>query len=485
MQVKKYRAATTREALEQVKQELGEEAFVLETKRVHSKGFLGFGGSEQIEVSAASPSAAVKTIAEPKTNNAKQSPLGLSLLDDAPASPSASANQENLDKSGVLKALKDRAASGAGFSTAQRNASSAPSNRLKADQRVEISSAEPKIIHPRREMKEFPKQSMLETKTVAVANTNETATTVSNRDFEMLRAEMREIKFTLNSIAGRHSFPVWKKPAEFQQIDEVFDSPFYEAFLELASTGVGKELAQKIISDIIPQYKANRIDSELLLETALLKALSSGVKFGQDPLQNDGQSILAIIGSTGVGKTTTVAKIAARAALHEKRRVELVTIDTYRIAAVEQLKTYAEIIGAGCHVVRSVFELDAVLRRLPLDATILIDTTGKSSQDLADQYELADYLRGRKDIRKCLAVQATMNLDDAVASIKRFAVYGADCLALTKMDETIRKGAMIDLAIRSKLSLAYLCFGQRVPEDLQLATPNNFIAKTLHSLPQQ
>jgi flagellar biosynthesis protein FlhF len=201
------------------------------------------------------------------------------------------------------------------------------------------------------------------------------------------------------------------------------------------------------------------------------------VKFAADPLKKENPSIMAVIGATGVGKTTTIAKLAARVALHENRRVELITLDTYRIAAVEQLKIYAEIIGAGCHVVRSTLELDALLRRLPQDATVLIDTAGRSPHDLADQYELCDYLQRRKDIRKCLTVQATTNPLDGIAAIRKFEMYGADCLAITKMDETTRPGAMLELAAESNLPLVYFGTGQRVPEDLQIAAPETFTAR--------
>ena len=141
-----------------------------------------------------------------------------------------------------------------------------------------------------------------------------------------------------------------------------------------------------------------------------------------------------------------------------------------RIAAVEQLKTYAEIIGAGCHVVRTVLELDAVLARLPKDAQILIDTTGRNPHDLADQFEFSDFLKRRSDIRKCLVVQATTHPADALAAIRKFEMYGADCLAITKTDETTRPGAIVETISQSRLPLAYLGTGQRVPEDLQVAT---------------
>jgi flagellar biosynthesis protein FlhF len=269
---------------------------------------------------------------------------------------------------------------------------------------------------------------------------------------------------------------MWQSETDFELVDELFDSPFYEAYNELTETGLSNELARKVVTAIIPQYRDGKIEADHLARTALFKAFSSLVKFERNPLLGDEPTTIALIGATGVGKTTTVAKLASRVALQERRRVELVTLDTYRIAAVEQLKTYAEIIGAGCHVVRSVFELDAVLRRLPPDASVLIDTTGKSPHDLADQHEVADYLRKRREIRKCLVTQATAHPIDSFAAVRKFEMYGADCLALTKMDETMRPGAMVELAAQSALPLIYMCMGQRVPEDLQEATPQNFIA---------
>jgi flagellar biosynthesis protein FlhF len=227
-------------------------------------------------------------------------------------------------------------------------------------------------------------------------------------------------------------------------------------------------MASKFVGDIIHPYRENLLRDDQLSERSLVMGLSSAIKFEPDVVQSN--PIVAVIGSTGVGKTTTIAKLAARAALYDKKRVELVTLDTYRIAAVDQLKTYAEIIGAGCHVVRSVFELDAVIRRLPADACILIDTTGRSPHDLADQYELSDYLRQRSEIRKCLVVQAATHPIDASATIKKFGLYGADCLAVTKLDETTRPGAILQAIAENDLPLSYFCSGQRVPEDLQVAT---------------
>jgi len=474
MDVKKYRAETTRKALEMVKQELGEDAFVLGTKRVRTGGFLGLRSSMQIEVSAAAPSLSEKPAVRKQLTTAFPSHQVLNLTDDTLAAPQFSNQSNNYKKENIMSALSARAASSNDFEREiMPNSSGAEPNKIES---VEISSQAPRFVHPK---KEIPKQILPEQNTAAANIIENAPQTASNREIELLRAEMREVKFSLGAFTNRQNAHSWQSDVDLDVFGEIFDSPFYDIYIELTATGISAELARKFVSDIIPHYKNNPVDAGKLLQMTLLQAISSQIKFEPDALQRDEAVVLAVIGATGVGKTTTVAKLAARVALYEHRRVELVTLDTYRIAAVEQLKTYAEIIGAGCHVVRSVFELDAVLRRFPSDTTVLIDTTGRSPHDLADQYELSDYLQQRAEIRKCLVVQATTHPIDASAAIKKFEMYGADCLAVTKMDETMRPGAVIETIAGSNLPLAYFCTGQRVPEDLQVATAETFTNRIL------
>lgn len=467
LNVKKFRATTTRDALELIKQDLGEDAFVLETKRVRSGGFLGFRSSMQVEVSAAAASYFNKTPVPAKetAKSAFRSHRFLDLTDDAPASPQPTQEIATQNKERVMNALSERASSANDFerATIGRLTLGKPA---KIDT-VELSPDAPRIIHPK---KEAAKPVATEQSTGTAKGTEATPLTTSSRELELLRAEMREVKFSLGAFANRNANSGWESEIDLNFFGEVFEAPFHGIYMELTDAGVPANMARQFVADIVPLHKTNPVAASHLTRATLLRALSTYLKFVPDALHGENQIALAVIGATGVGKTTTIAKLAARIALHEHRRVELVTLDTYRIAAVEQLKTYAEIIGAGCHVVRSVLELDAVLRRLPSDAAVLIDTTGRSPHDLADQYELSDYLREHREIRKCLAVQATTHPLDAVAAIKKFEMYGADFLAVTKMDETTRPGAVIETISQSDLPLAYFCTGQRVPEDLQIAT---------------
>lgn len=452
--VKKYRAASTREALELVKKDLGEDAFVLETKHVKVGGLLGMGSKMQVEVSAASPSMFSQS-ATPAAKKSVKSPAILKLNDETLTYSRAAGKSDDAKKENLINALSARASAANEFEREMKN-------RNAGFEPVELSSEAPKVIFPKREpIKAVPERT--------ATKTDAPPAYTPSRELELLRAELREVKFSLGAYAQLQHNNTWHSDIDLDVFGGVFDAPFQNIFTELTGVGIPADMARKFVADIVPLHKANPVAASHLTRATLLRALSINLKFEEIAFARD-PIVMAMIGPTGVGKTTTVAKLAARISLHEHRRVELVTLDTYRIAAVEQLKTYAEIIGAGCHVVRTVIELDAVLARLPAEATVLIDTTGRSPHDLADQFELSDYLRGRLSIRKCLAVQASTHPLDAVAAIKKFEMYGADSLCVTKIDETMRPGAVLETIVKSGMPLAYFCTGQRVPEDLQIAT---------------
>lgn len=464
MNIRKYRAETTREALELIKRDLGEDAYVLETKRVRTGGFLGLRSRSEVEVSAATSEAL-----SGNGNESGSAPAGseklVDLKDEAAAGPNFSAYIAPAKDRSLMNALASRAASSADFEEkAERIGQDVPVPNADA---VELSPDAPRFVFP------ATKRSPIE-KPAASANGPDIRTApASERDIELLRAEMREVKFSLGALAGIQNGVRRGGSVDLGIFGMGVDPAMQDVFNELIAVGTPAELAQRFTIEL------EGSDHAASARNALMNSLPASIDFVPEILKGDAGSILAIIGSTGVGKTTTAAKLAARAALYDHHRVELVTLDTYRIAAVEQLKTYAEIIGAGCHVVRSVFELDATLCRLPKTAKIIIDTTGRNPHDLADQFEFSDFLQRRPDIRKCLVVQATTHPLDAAAAIKKFEMYGADCLAVSKMDETTRPGSVLETIIDSRLPLAYLAAGQRVPEDLQAATPETLTDRIL------
>ncbi|MEP6924823.1 MAG: hypothetical protein ABI954_10190 [Pyrinomonadaceae bacterium] len=462
MEAINYRETLTRENLEQIKPDQGAGSFVLETKQGRVSCFMGMVSEMQIEISAAPSPAALATESADKEKTKKALPSSrFDLTDNALTSP---------------RALEHRHADLMTNTSTRSAASQYLSNNFADNLENEIPPV-PKILQ-----NEIPSES-INLKANARAEDLQTHLPLATREFELRSNQLRhETRFATGDFAVRQqSVQSISIETNINISGELSQSPFYEAYNELMAFGVSSEIAGRLVSATISQYKSRAIKANQIAKIALQGIFPSLVKFAEDPLVNSNSAILALIGTTGVGKTTTVAKLAARLALRESRRVELVTLDTYRIAAVEQLKAYAEIIGAGCHVVRTVGELDATLRAMPAETSVLIDTTGKNPHDLADQFELSEYLQQRSDIRKCLTLQATINPQDAISAVRKFEMYGADCLALTKIDETTRPGAVIEIIAKSALPLVYLCTGQRVPEDLKAATLENFTARILNS----
>jgi flagellar biosynthesis protein FlhF len=180
--------------------------------------------------------------------------------------------------------------------------------------------------------------------------------------------------------------------------------------------------------------------------------------------------IMAIVGPTGAGKTTTIAKLAARWCMrHGSQDLALVSTDGYRIGARDQLMTYARILGAPMHAANSGKELARVLDRLKSKKMILIDTAGMGPRDVRLTEQLAALQLGAARARVLLALPAQGEghaLDEIVQAFAR--VTPVACI-LTKVDEAASLGAVISTTLRHRLKIAYVCDGQRVPEDLHAA----------------
>jgi flagellar biosynthesis protein FlhF len=178
---------------------------------------------------------------------------------------------------------------------------------------------------------------------------------------------------------------------------------------------------------------------------------------------------VALVGPTGVGKTTTIAKLAANYRLREKQRVGLITVDTYRIAAVEQLRTYADIIDLPMEIVSTPREMhQAVARMADLDL-ILMDTAGRSPRDEVKIQELKSLLGEAAPDEVHLVLSSVASAASLVKTAEQFAAVGTTSLVLTKLDEAASLGNLLTLVRGSGLPLSYLTHGQNVPDDIAAA----------------
>lgn len=222
-------------------------------------------------------------------------------------------------------------------------------------------------------------------------------------------------------------------------------------------------------------------DPEQAWRTALGLFAQSLPVTNDDILERGG--MVALVGATGVGKTTTVAKLAARFALrHGQKRVALVTTDGYRIGAHEQLLTYGKILGVPVHVAADHDQLSQTLKSLLDKHLVLIDTAGMSQRDLRLTEQFGTLAHTGLPIRSYLVLSATAQAAVQEETVRAFRGVALDGCILTKVDETASLGGSLSVISEQQLPLAYVADGQRVPEDMQPARPHVLVNKAAEML---
>ena len=211
---------------------------------------------------------------------------------------------------------------------------------------------------------------------------------------------------------------------------------------------------------------------------ALLQMVEDQMQTTNNEILRQG-GVFALVGPTGVGKTTTVAKLAALGAQkYGADKVALITTDTYRIGAYEQLATYGRIIGCSVKQVKDANELAEVLYHLRNKRLVLIDTAGMSQRDLRLTEQLNTLMRNQRvDIRSYLVLSATAQVGVLQETVRHFKKVQLSGCIFTKLDESLSLGEIISIAIQNRLPIGYLTNGQRVPEDIRVANANKLVKK--------
>lgn len=199
------------------------------------------------------------------------------------------------------------------------------------------------------------------------------------------------------------------------------------------------------------------------------------------PIRVGGETpkIVAFVGPTGVGKTTSIAKLAAHYALQQKCSVGLITVDTFRIAAVEQLRTYAEIMDLPLQVVSSPREMREAVDRLSDCDLILLDTAGRSPRDEVRMAELRMLLAEAGAHEVVLVLSSTAGLESCQSASTAFSRIRATSLLLTKIDEAVSLATLVPVLCNPHLPLSYLTDGQHVPDDIRVAIPRELAQRIL------
>lgn len=239
------------------------------------------------------------------------------------------------------------------------------------------------------------------------------------------------------------------------------------AWTRLTEQEIDEEEVRRLLDDVV------RSGGELEQADWVWDRLTENIRaqiMTTEPWRFDGGPVVVpLVGPTGVGKTTTVAKLAANFKMLAHRNVGLVTADTYRVAAVEQLRTYADIIGIDLHVVYTPEELKSSVQRLSDCDLILVDTAGRSQNHAMHMAELRSFLDVLPGAQVHLVVSAATRKKDLDDIAARFSAVNFQRIIVTKIDETSVYGPLYELPRRTGAPLAYVTTGQSVPDDIEVA----------------
>ena len=238
---------------------------------------------------------------------------------------------------------------------------------------------------------------------------------------------------------------------------------------QLVDADVEPDLAQRLGS--IVARRCGPSEDESVYTRTLCELVADRLGQVHDPCHGHHVKV-AVVGATGVGKTTTIAKIAAHAALVLRKQVALVSVDTYRVGALEQLRAYADLIQVPLTIARDAASFGKAIRTHANADLVLIDTAGRGPQD-AEQVPTLTAMFAGYDVRTCLAVAANTRRYEVRRVLERYRPLSPSAVLLTKLDESEVGGAVLNVTTGGPLPLSYVTFGQRVPEDIARAEPKS------------
>ncbi|MEI7815835.1 MAG: flagellar biosynthesis protein FlhF [Desulfuromonadales bacterium] len=440
MLVKTFQAASMPEALRMVKAELGPEAMILSTKKEATGGFLGLFSKQVYRVTAA---------IDPVRKQAPPTAAPVVYREPAPRERTAREEMESSMLAPLARELKDL-----------RDKVEALTRR-EEDVRAEAKAAD------------------------GLEDTDLPESGINLKNIP--RSDLEEIKkLLLATLAKSHEGDA--KDVQWPTItDETAQKGQSGADLlpdnsplarELAASGVSTELIRKIVDtlDALPIQSGNQSVKGRLSET-----LGRLIKFaGTLKLKKNSPRIIALVGPTGVGKTTTTAKLAAMYALNRGNKVALITMDIFRVGAVEQLKTYSRIMGIPLEVASTPKELEKAVEKHSACDLIFIDTAGRSHKDKEKLDEMKNFLEHKIPMEVYLCLSATTKDRELEEILNRFRIFQVSKVVFTKIDECESFGNMVNLLMKDNLQIAYFTTGQRVPEDIEVATPAKLADMIFH-----
>ena len=413
--IRKFKAETFDEAYRQMIRTLGNDAVVLNTTEVKEGGLLGLMGRKAIELTASSARQPhVPLSRKPSLAEKKYAVYGAPVASD--------------------EAVNDTIA------YFRQVVSEAQARMAKPKPAETTSDKEGSILPFRREEAALP--------------------------VEELQREIREVRQLLHVLTAET--PGAGLPAEF--------APHYQGLIE---KGVARKVAAAVVSAVVKGSDVNVLRNPRVFTERLRVEIQRRVRVTNGITLTPGtRRAVALVGATGVGKTTNLAKLAALFAVRDHARVALVTLDTYRVAAPEQLRVYADIVGLPMRIANDAAELTHALRLFRDYDLIMIDTAGGSQFNVEQIGELKGLLEVARADEVMLVLSANTQVEELGSVVSNFRCLNPTSLLFSKLDETRRYGALFSIAVEAGLPLSYFSTGQNVPDDIELATPGK-VAKLL------
>jgi flagellar biosynthesis protein FlhF len=249
-------------------------------------------------------------------------------------------------------------------------------------------------------------------------------------------------------------------------------SPQLDLFSKLVGNGLNEKIIAKVFSKAsLLNGNSDALKGEFLKIMKRLFVCRGGIETSNGNTQKK----VVLVGPTGAGKTTTISKIAADLIYRQKKKIALVSLDTFRVGGIEQLKIYGDIMGVPVEAAQDRLDLKGCLKRHSDKDVVLIDTMGRCHRDHTYSTQLSEVFQELDEVETHLVLSLGSNEKQFMESYKQFSPLGIDRVLFTKIDEGLNFGSMLNFSLRTRLPLSYLTTGQRVPEDIEVAAQDRVI----------
>ena len=422
MNLKRYRVKNIKEALAFIKRDLGPDALIVSTRQVkEGKGAFGMFGKTMLEVTAAA-------------SEAKK--------------PSARAKA--VDTKAVETYRHDSEISEASMA----NTFLTPKNKSA----LSISDETRKMM--------LPIQKELQGIRLTLGDLSNQSDGLNNHMMGQLKNELGEMRHMLHILASRsNSLSEPDLPENLLLL-----------YQQMKFSGLEEKFARRIVLEAQRNMTEDDAENYSYVKIFIARMLMKIIKItkGLEGLKPQ-QKIVALLGPTGVGKTTTVAKIASEQMTKYKRKVALISVDTIHSSAVRQIRSFAKMIKAPISVVNDKSEMNKAISSYEDYESIIIDTDGCSQRNEKQLLEMREFFDERGRIHNYLVLSATSKDSDMNEVTRKFGSMPIDSIIFTKLDESAAYGSLFNHAIRFKKPLSYLSVGQKIPEDIEVASKERLV----------